>query len=124
MKEINKKKVINSMPFAVLFIVIFILHCSIELNFGDDIYFGEIANSQGFNLISWLMERYQVWSSRTFIEALLMIMLSVHPIVWKLADSLLIVITTYLLVQLFCSGNMLIQKSWIADGLTSSINFY
>lgn len=124
MKEINKKKVINSMPFAVLFIVIFILHCSIELNFGDDIYFGEIANSQGFNLISWLMERYQTWSSRSFIEALLMIMLSVHPIIWKLVDSFLIVMTTYLLVRLFCSDDRLMQKSWIAVGLTFSINFY
>lgn len=73
MQKAWKKKSAVYVPFVVLFLVELWIHKGIVPNFGDDLWFKEVACSEGFSFLAWLHQRYMEWSSRTAIELLLMI---------------------------------------------------
>ena len=60
----SKKLIMKYLPFAFLGIAMLIVHSRIGLDTGDDTWFINQTSVDGFNLLQWLFERYQAWSSR------------------------------------------------------------
>lgn len=79
-------------PFLILAIWIIAMHFCIIMGTGDDAWFSKTAHADGFELFSWLKERYANWSSRTLIEATLVIAVSLPNIIWRITDSLIMVL--------------------------------
>lgn len=98
----KKKEILYYLPFALLLLAELIIHWKINLNVvgGDDTVFLAYSQEEGFSLIPWLAERYMTWSSRTAIEAVLMLMVNLPAFVWRVADSLVVVIGAAALTRL------------------------
>ena len=98
----KKKEILYYLPFALLLLAELIIHWKIDLNVvgGDDTVFLAYSQEEGFSLIPWLAERYMTWSSRTAIEAVLMLMVNLPAVVWRIADFFVVVIGAAALTRL------------------------
>ena len=95
-KELMNKKYVY---YVCLFIFVFALHLFMRPGEADDLWF--INNYTG-NPLSFAYMRYMQWSSRFLIEMVLVFIASLPLIVWKVLDTLMIVL-------LFYSGNKLLN---------------
>ena len=95
-KELMNKKYVY---YVCLFIFVFALHLFMKPGEADDLWF--INNYTG-NPLSFAYMRYMQWSSRFLIEMVLVFIASLPLIVWKVLDTLMIVL-------LFYSGNKLLN---------------
>lgn len=95
-KELLNKK---SVYYVCLFILVFALHLFMKPGEADDSWF--INNYTG-NPFSFSYMRYMQWSSRFLIEMVLVVIASLPLILWKVLDTLMIVL-------LFYSGNKLLN---------------
>lgn len=91
-------------PFIVMFVILLLLHMTFIIGWGDDLDYKNMDFC--FNLFK---TRYLTWSSRTFIEIVLVILLKVPPVVWYIADSFMFVLAAYSISKLFS-----IKHKWIA----------
>lgn len=90
----NRKKFIC----CVLFIfVILMYHLSIKSYYGDDLWFAKILEDR--SLADWLKSRYEVWSSRIVVEAMLPFMTQ-HILIWKLFNILSYIVLAYSMYKL------------------------
>lgn len=83
------------LPFIFLFLILLNWHHSIGLSI-DDLFFYTIP--QETNIMSFVIERYDIWSSRILIEYILCHILQSPLILWWYLDSLIftfIAILTY-----------------------------
>ena len=92
-------------PFLILAIWIIAMHFCIIMGTGDDAWFSKTAHADGFELFSWLKERYANWSSRTLIEATLVIAVSLPNIIWRITDSLIMVLCMVMIAKMFIKDN-------------------
>lgn len=74
------------LPFLFLFLILLNWHYSIGLS-ADDLFFYTIP--QESDIISFVTERYDIWSSRTLIEYVLCHILQLPLILWWYLDSLI-----------------------------------
>lgn len=74
------------LPFLFLFLILLDWHHSIGLSI-DDLFFYTIP--QESDIISFVTERYYIWSSRTLIEYVLCHILQLPLILWWYLDSLI-----------------------------------
>jgi hypothetical protein len=95
-KELMNNKYVY---YVCLFIFVFALHLFMRPGEADDLWF--INNYTG-NPLSFAYMRYMQWSSRFLIEMVLVFIASLPLIVWKVLDTLMIVL-------LFYSGNKLLN---------------
>ncbi|HAF86412.1 MAG TPA: hypothetical protein DCG32_08660 [Sphaerochaeta sp.] len=86
-------------PFVLLAIGGLLLHVFLILNWGDDLYFRDTMQSENLTLSSFLAIRYNNWSSRLIIEALL-VLIAHSPIVWWFLDTAIIVLAAHSLSRL------------------------
>ena len=87
------------LPFIFLFLILLNWHHSIGLSV-DDLFFYTIP--QETNIMSFVIERYDIWSSRILIEYILCHILQSPLILWWYLDSLIftfIAILTYKLIN-------------------------
>lgn len=87
------------LPFIFLFLILLNWHHSIGLSI-DDLFFYTIP--QETNIMSFVIERYDIWSSRILIEYILCHILQSPLILWWYLDSLIftfIAILTYKLIN-------------------------
>ena len=87
------------LPFLFLFLILLNWHHSIGLSI-DDLFFYTIP--QETNIMSFVIERYDIWSSRILIEYILCHILQSPLILWWYLDSLIftfIAILTYKLIN-------------------------
>lgn len=80
------ESVLQYIPFGLFFLVMFIIHINITIGIYDDAFFAAILDNQSF--FGYLMERYQIWTSRLFIEGVLIVVSRFH-ILWRIADTLI-----------------------------------
>ena len=87
MKQI--KYILNkpNMPYLVLIVVMGVFHLLIPIGAGDDMFFSKVLND--YSILSFCFARYNAWSSRVFIEAML-IVVSRFPLIWKVLDILVV----------------------------------
>ena len=86
MKKIKEilKKVVDSanFPFLIFFIILIFFHIKIEAFYGDDVWFKNIISEEK-NIIQYLTERYNIWSSRLIIETVLVTLAKFELTIWK-----------------------------------------
>lgn len=119
----SKKLIMKYLPFAFLGIAMLIVHSRIGLDTGDDTWFINQTSVDGFNLLQWLFERYQAWSSRTLVEAAMLIILPLKVQVWRILDTILVVITSMFMSKNFCTDEHIALKNWLIVLLSLTINF-
>ena len=121
------------LPYLLLISVITIYHLllSPEL-FSDDIFFSSALEKAG--LLEFLNERYNGWSSRLFIEAVLVI-ISQHMWLWVVLDILVYGISAITLAYLtnnLRNGNYFVvvmaltypfMHMWSAGWMTTTLNY-
>lgn len=91
----------------IVFLVMLIKHLNVKLGTGDDIWFLDIA--QKTNIIEYLIMRYNTWTSRLVIEAIMLILLQLPSVVWIVLDSLIFVLAYYAIIKIL-NGK---DKLWI-----------
>lgn len=98
----KKQEILYCLPFVLLLLAELVIHWKIDLNVigGDDTVFLAYSQEEGFSLLPWLAERYMTWSSRTAIEAVLMVMVNLPAVVWRIADFFVVVIGAAALTRL------------------------
>lgn len=87
-------------PFILLAIMLIISHIPAE-KFGDDMWFENILNSQ--NIMNYSVERYQTWTSRNVIEAVLVVLSNTHvsSIIWKVLNICMLELLAYSIFKIF-----------------------
>lgn len=118
--RVNEK--LQYLPFILLGIALLYFHFHIETTHGDDVVFRARALAPDFHLFPWLVERYMTWSSRTFIEMLMMIMVALPQTVWRILNAFLMTVTSVFISKIFCKEEYMLQKSWIIAGLSFTID--
>lgn len=82
----NTKKIL----WGIIVIAIFILQFFCRGQLGDDVVFANVLNEM--SLAEFLNKRYYTWSSRVIIEAFLVFIASWNPWIWRILNSLIIII--------------------------------
>lgn len=86
------------LPFAVLGIVIFLIHLPMKTGGSDDLSFMKMFSAPGFDPFLYSVNRYLTWTSRTLLEFLLMFGISIPELLWKIIDTLV-----YVMIGVFLS---------------------
>lgn len=81
-----------------LFLFIFLAHFFFEIHIADDVWFQKIPMN---GLFSFLGSRYFEWSSRLFIEMVLVVFLHLPDVAWYFFNSLMILLIGYSICKLF-----------------------
>ena len=96
------KKVLKSkyLPFCIMAIILLVIHYPINKT-SDDLWFEKILDNQ--NIFNFLALRYNEWSSRIIIEAILVVLSNtkVNIIIWKMIDILMFELLAYSIYYLF-----------------------
>lgn len=109
----NKGETIKYLVIAVFIILLFILHSRIVPNFGDDLTYIKVWNEKSLGL--FLKDRYQWWSSRVIIEAIMMLLIAASPWVWRIFNIIIILLFIWNISDLF--GNKDKKLSFILFGM-------
>ena len=94
-KNILKNKYVIMLLF---FVIILIMHMFYNFSNDDVNYFNSILDNK--DIMDFVIERYNNWSSRVIIESLLVIV-SRNIYLWRVLDSLVIVLLVYSINKLF-----------------------
>lgn len=72
--------------YALFCIFIVAMHLYMPTNTRDDAFFSEVNND--YSLISWMIYRWNTWTSRIFQEGVGYIVVD-RPVIWQFADSVM-----------------------------------
>lgn len=107
------KRISNSkyLPFIILGLLLFAIHFFINKT-ADDLWFQDILNNQTFK--GFLESRYASWSSRTVIEAVLIMVsnTNVSLLIWKILDIFMFELLAYSIYKIFLKDNNILLL-WI-----------
>jgi hypothetical protein len=106
---INKLKLLyfnDNFPFLLLFLYVCLLHIFMVLC-GDDLSFKNSLNNQSFK--SFLIFRYENWTSRLIIEGLMVLLLKAGFLAWKVLDITIYMLLAYSISEIFNKNK---TKDW------------
>jgi len=120
MKNSYLEKIKSYLPFILLFGIFILIHLNLR-QVGDDLTYSQVFLLGDYNnIIPLIIERYFTWSSRFIIEYNLMV-LSILPMkVWKVLDSVILVLIGIITVKFFTTKYSFKNKNLI-NGIISSI---
>lgn len=100
MGNIKLKKLYHSdyFPIVVFSIILLIITAFINLGWGDDVWFYNALNNT--DKISFLMDKYQVWTSRVVTEFFLVTLVKL-PNLWRILNVAVMVLATVSIFKLF-----------------------
>lgn len=98
MKTLNRSFWARLAPYGVFFVLTLLWHMDLVLVDVDEAFYGAVIGQQP--LWEFLVRQYESWSSRTVIELFLCIFSSLPRLVWRLADS------AVLLLLAVCLGRL------------------
>lgn len=78
--------------YLLMFLLYFLPHLFMHFNRWDDILYTTYFESYNYNLLSFISRQYQYWTSRVVIEAAVILFGWLPSIVWKIVDTLMIVL--------------------------------
>ena len=87
-----------SLSYLILFLLIFGLHLVAKEGQQDDSWFAMV--SADYTLGGFLLYRYQLWTSRLLIEGALVLLASHSFWIWRLLDSLVMLLGIYAMTEL------------------------
>ena len=103
----TKKEIDAIVPFALLFIAIFLRHINLDTDYSDDAWFRNIFMNQAFSvgaMIDFLYTRYQTWSSRVLIDGIAVV-ITHFPLAWKVLDTIVLLLIALLIPFVFGMQN-------------------
>lgn len=80
----------DNLPFIIFFIILIVMHLGICKISGDDFKFSEELLNNDF--FTYLLQRYDTWSSRVIIEASLISILQYGLTLWKILNIIIYII--------------------------------
>ncbi len=98
-KTLKKKDRTQILLLAMMLAVLLAVHAGIQPDFGDDTVYRDILRNR--SLWDFLKERYQIWSSRVLIEAVMIPLSTWNVWTWRIADSLMAVVFVWITTDLF-----------------------
>ena len=111
----------NNFPFLVLFLGMLLLHLTVSYGTVDDSWYLNnivlksngwgVASFFGMDIWSYLMNRYQSWTSGLVIEYA-MIMIVSHRILWTIANIGMVILIAQC-ISLFFPAEDIRKKNWI-----------
>lgn len=119
MKKISNIYRWDYFPFVIYAIILLLGRLLIPLDFGDDIYFSNALNGQNF--IDYLVTRYNTWTSRILIEAVL-VLVAKHNLLWRILDVGIMILTAVSISKLTTehpSRNI----NWIIMYLSATLSY-
>ena len=90
--------------WVVLGIFLLVYHLKVSVNLGDDASFVHALDNQ--NLISWSINQYHTWSSRTLIEAVMVTLRIYGSNLWRFLNTGMYVLIGVLISWLFTEGTL------------------
>lgn len=105
-----KNFIITYLPFVLVAVVGLVYHIRIRPMAGDDVFYRQAADGRPH--LDYLTERYETWTSRFVIEAVLVIIVK-YPLLWKILDFLVFATFPLLLSGIFGGGRLI---NWCAAG--------
>lgn len=97
MKEFIKKNKYLLLGCVIVFAYYYFRLSRVDLTVGDDPWFRAHINDGVFNFVHW---RWLNWSSRVFLEGILLIMLDFPVWVWRIITTLMFVLIFYSILKL------------------------
>ena len=83
-----------ALVFGGLFCVLLALHAAMPVELGDDLMYRDML--QRMSLWEFLTDHYATWSARSLVEAVLCTVAALPPVVWRVADALLVALCAFL----------------------------
>ena len=87
-----KEKSDFNIIFCMAIIYVILMHLFLHTNTLDDIVFSQVFSKYGGNIVQYITERYDRWSSRIFIDATLFYIGALPEVDWKILDILMILL--------------------------------
>lgn len=105
-KEIRRKTAKKILIFAGFFLILLAVHIFIKADFGDDLHYAEEWGKEPLHI--FLKGRYEWWSSRVVIEAVMLPVTAAPVWVWKILNIFLVLLLVFNTADLFVVG----QQVW------------
>lgn len=104
-RRIIKKPLLNQPLYLYIGLFLFMLayHSFLDTQLNDDIWFSHSLDNR--SLFEYLLWRYHTWSSRLLLETVLIFFVKGSPWLWRIFDSLVVVLLVYSLLELFSINN-------------------
>ena len=83
-----------ALVFGGLFCGMLALHAVMPVDLGDDLMYRDML--QRMSLWEFLTDHYATWSARSLVEAVLCTVAALPPVVWRVADALLVALCAFL----------------------------
>lgn len=101
MEKINnrKQRIREALPFICFFVLVGIWHILVNVMTRDDEYFSVAIKATNTTFFDFLKLRYQTWSSRVIIEAVLLWIVH-HEVLWRILDTLIFTSIPYLMSRI------------------------
>ncbi len=113
------------LPFAILGILVFLVHFMAARNLGgDDVKFFGIFTSHDFNYLGFLRDRYVTWSSRLLIESAMIPAILMPRLVWMVADSLVFTFLGVLIYKLINPRHFRFEIAWVVALMLLMFNYH
>ncbi|MDO4303907.1 MAG: hypothetical protein Q4D94_08320 [Bacillota bacterium] len=90
--EENIDLIKRNIDYLFIFLLYLLPHLFMHFNRWDDILYTTYFESYNYNLFSFISRQYQFWTSRVVIEAAVILFGWLPSIVWKVVDTLMIVL--------------------------------
>lgn len=100
----ENKNAITILSYALIGILLLVVHAFMQTGTHDDAWFGEMLGANN-SLFGYLMWRYQEWSSRIPVEAAFVLFTGWNLWVWRIVDSLMILLMIYSISKVFVWEN-------------------
>lgn len=106
-------------PLLIFTFAMLIIHAKLKLGWGDDTWFFDMLN--GTDKLSFVISRYNLWSSRILIEYILLALVR-YSFVWRLLNTSVMLLTVFSISKLFLSSYFK-KINWIIISLFLLIPF-
>lgn len=93
----KKKKLVNLLPFIIVFLLLIIFHLYTKF-MGDDLWFSRQLSK--YSIIKFASHRYNTWSSRFIIESVLITLTRLNINVWRLINIIMYMIGIFVSLYL------------------------
>lgn len=108
-----KEKWKKYLPYGSLFVLFLLLHCGANIMVDDEFFSQVLENNSNF--VEWLGMRYDTWSSRLLIEALVVFIADKGIALWCFIEAVIMALIGFCIVKI--SKIKSLDISWCVIGL-------
>lgn len=88
-------------PYVIFILILALIHIKIKITPGDDEWFFKAVDTVGNgSLLKYLQWRYEYWTGRIVIEAIMVNLITMNIWLWKIVNIIIITILSYVIYKL------------------------